>query len=305
MTVTLRPMVRDDVGKATELWNADYVHDRVSPRRVEQIAFGDPHGGAEGNLAAVEGGELVGFVCCVAPGAAVTWMPRFAFLKGICARSYEPGDVADALAAGAEGFAVGSGKEGVHVVEYAAGGYFFPGIPLEYPDKIAFFLRRGYGQGRELHDVSVGLEQFTPTEQQQQAFRRAAARGISIVPYEPAMLDAMREMVAVLNMPYWFPAGWESRYSTARHTFVAIQGGKMLGYADYRPDAERGDFGTTAVLPELRGQGIGSCLLVASMLRMKELGTPQVWAHWANTPFYLKNGWRICRRYATFHKTLA
>ena len=303
MATVLRRMTPDDVGEAVELWNADYVHDPVGPARLELIVFGDPHGDPDGRLAAVTGGALAGFVCCVAPS--VAWMPPHAFLKGLCARSYGPGGAADDLLGAAEQFAARCGKEGVHVVEYAAAGYFFPGIPFEYPDKIEFFVRHGYRQGRELHDVDVGLGDFTPTAQQQAAFQKAAAEGIEILPYGPAMLDMMKGMVDALQMPYWFPPGWEAHYSSARNTFVAVQKGKMLGYANYQPNAERGDFGTTAVLAELRGRGIGSCLLVASMLRMKELGTPRVWAHWANTPFYLKNGWRICRRYATFHKTLA
>jgi hypothetical protein len=41
-----------------------------------------------------------------------------------------------------------------------------------------------------------------------------------------------------------------------------------------------------------------------SMLSMKDLGTPKATAGWAETNFYLKSGWRICRQYASFQKKL-
>jgi GNAT superfamily N-acetyltransferase len=105
-------------------------------------------------------------------------------------------------------------------------------------------------------------------------------------------------------MPDWFPPGWEARYRRERHTVVALRNAEMLGYADFHPGPERGSFGPTAVRPDERGRGIGSCLLAEAMRRMKELGTPRAWAYWANTPFYLKNGWRICRTYVAFRRPL-
>lgn len=52
MGAALRPMTRDDVPEAVELWNADYVHDQVSPRRFERVVFDDRHYDREGVLAA-------------------------------------------------------------------------------------------------------------------------------------------------------------------------------------------------------------------------------------------------------------
>jgi GNAT superfamily N-acetyltransferase len=304
MSTVLRPMTSEDVPRAVELWNASYPDDQVSQRRFERVVFGDRHYEEAGVLTAERDDRPVGFVCCVAPEPGSTWLGHSAVLKGICAGTYGPGGVADELLSAAEGFARARGMDGLHVVEYAAGGYFFPGIPYAYEAQIAFFERNGYDRVGELHDVEVGLEDFAPTEWQAAAARRAAENGIEIVGYEPSMLGMLEELVAAIRMPQWFRDGWQEQYRSKRHTFVAVQGDRMLGYANYAPGDERGSFGTTAVLPDMRGQGIGSCLLVASMLKMKELGTPKVWAHWANTPFYLKNGWHICRRYATFHKDL-
>jgi hypothetical protein len=59
------------------------------------------------------------------------------------------------------------------------------------------------------------------------------------------------------------------------------------------------------VLEAYRRHGIGTCLLLESMLSMKELGTPKATAgRVAETSFYLKNGWQICRQWAPFQKKL-
>ena len=304
MSAALRPMTRENVPEAARLWNADYVHDRVSVQRFEGIIFSDRHYDEEAALVALEDERVSGFVSCVAPLAAESGIGPFGYLKGLCARGYGPGGTADCLLHAAEKLAAARGKEAIKVVEYAGGGYFFPGIDLRYDDKITFFLRNGFERTGEIQDVEADLTGFASGPRQRETQERVGATGVRILPYDTSMLDMMRELVAAIKMPQWFPEGWEERYGSKRHTFVAIRGDALVGYANYRPDPERGDFGTTAVLPELRGRGIGSCLLAASMLKMKKSGTPKVVAGWANTSFYLKNGWRVSRRYATFRKPL-
>jgi hypothetical protein len=50
--------------------------------------------------------------------------------------------------------------------------------------------------------------------------------------------------------------------------------------------------------------GIGTVLLLESMLRMKAEGMPIVTAGWADVPFYLKSGWSVSRRYVIFERKL-
>ena len=63
-------------------------------------------------------------------------------------------------------------------------------------------------------------------------------------------------------------------------------------------------FGPIAVLEDQREKGIGTCLLLESMLQMKALGAPNVTAGWATVTFYTKNGWRVSRRYSVFQRSL-
>jgi GNAT superfamily N-acetyltransferase len=302
--MTMRPMTRADVPDALRLWNADFVHDAVAEDRLEKVIFDDPHFPEGIALVLEEGGELAGFLYAVAPDPSATWVGNVCFLKLMCGPPDEEGSPAERLLEVAEGFCVDQGCEGVHVVEYAAGGHIIPGIDRRYGKKMAFFEERGYSESREIRDVALDLTDFEPGPWAREARQQAADRGIGILPYDTSMIGMLREFVADIGMGHWFRQGWQKRYFSGCHTFVAVQDGRILGYADYAPGEEYGHLGTTAVRRELRGQGIGSCLLTACMVRLKELGTPLVVAEWANTPFYLKNGWQIWRRYAVLHKAL-
>jgi predicted N-acetyltransferase YhbS len=302
--VTLRPLTRDDVPEAARLWNDSFIHDRAGEERLGAIIFGDRNHDQDSALAAVEDGRIAGFVSCIAPPGPQRLLRSFAYVKAVCARSYETGGAADVLLGAAEKLFTARGKEAIKVIEYAGGGYFFPGIDLRYADRIELLIRNRYERVGEIQDVEADLDGFSPRPEQRELQQRIAAAGIEVVPYDPSMLETMKELVAAIRSPFWFREGWEEGYRRERDTFVAIRDGEVLGYANYHPGPRLGGFGTTAVLPQLRGQGIGSCLLIASMLKMKELGTPKVVAGWANTPFYLKNGWSVARRYATFRKPL-
>ncbi|MGQ9514644.1 MAG: GNAT family N-acetyltransferase [Thermoproteota archaeon] len=126
--------------------------------------------------------------------------------------------------------------------------------------------------------------------------------GVTIEPYQPKYLESMRKFVEKLNYPQWFPKGWESDFSKSGFTLIALLGEEVVGWANFNP--EGGDFGPIAVLEELRGNGIGTCLLLESVLRMKAMATPNVTAGWANVPFYLKNGWHASRRCSVLQKKI-
>jgi GNAT superfamily N-acetyltransferase len=131
------------------------------------------------------------------------------------------------------------------------------------------------------------------------------------------MLDKMRIFVNKLAYWQWFPAEWEDGFGSSGHHLVALKDGQadqthpadkiypIVGWANYRPDPQDGEFGPIGVLEAYRGNSIGTCLLLESMLRMRELGTPKATAGWVDAlDFYLKNGWQICRQWAPFQRKL-
>lgn len=155
------------------------------------------------------------------------------------------------------------------------------------------------------NDLFINLTGFEPSEYHREARRKAGEAGVTIVPYRPEMLGQMREFVRKVNILQWFPDGWEDSFGKDDHTLVALQGEEIVGWAEYWPHPEKGGFGPIAVLPEERHHGIGTCLLLESMLRMKAQGVPEAIAGWAATEFYRRSGWEICRQYAALEKKLA
>jgi len=234
------------------------------------------------------------------------------FVKGLFVLdAYWEQGVGEKLLTQAEAYLVSKGKRAIKVTAYIGGRYFFNGIDLRYERLLALMTGCGYERLRDwgeictIDDVAVDLTDFEPTAYHIEARVRVAAIGVKITPYDPAMLDKMRIFAEkLLGYEHWFPAGWEDGFGTSGHHLVALKDDEIVGWADYRPDPQDGEFGPIGVLEAYRGNGIGTCLLVESMLRMKELGTPKVTAEWAETDFYLKNGWYICRQWAPFQKKL-
>jgi len=114
----------------------------------------------------------------------------------------------------------------------------------------------------------------------------------------------MREFVEKLNMKHWFPDGWERDFGKGGHTLVAFKNGKIVGWAAYLPNEPVSEFDGIAVLEDYRRRGIGTCLLLESMLRLKEFGVSKVVARWAPEGFYSKSGWKTYRQYMVFQKRI-
>ena len=313
----IRALERSDILQVVEGWNRTLVYDRVTQERFEEIILNDPNYEREGNIIVLYQGKIVGFVSAVAREGAAGKDGRggpddkdHGYIKGMFVLDgYWHTGVGKKLLDQAEEYLASKGKRVINVVVYT-GRYFFPGIDLRYERLLGLFAGNGYerlldwGKICTIDDLAVNLTDFEPGAYHRQAREKTAKIGAEITTYHPNMLEKMRAFVEKLNMGYWFPKGWEEWFGENEHTLVALKGQKIIGWASYWPDEKGGGFGPTGVLEAYRGHGIGTCLLLESMLRMKELGIPKVTASWAVTEFYLKSGWEICRQYAPFQKKL-
>ena len=123
--------------------------------------------------------------------------------------------------------------------------------------------------------------------------------------WRPELLGEMRRFVEEGAQSQWFPVGWEARYGEPDETTVVLRrGGEIVGWAHYWPGRPRCGFGPILVLPRARGNGYGSLLLRECMARAARGGGEYMSAGWANTPFYVMNGWHIVRRFAVLLKEL-
>ena len=312
-----RTLAKPDIPQIVEAWNRALAYDRVTQERFEWTILDDPNCEPEGNVVALDRGQIVGFVSVDARGGEPHQKDE-GFIKGLfVGDGYWDRGVGERLLERAEAYLVSRGKSAIHVTAYIGGRYFFNGIDLRYEELLALFAGCGYERVRDwgeictIDDVGVDLAGFEPTAYHVEARKRMAAKGVRIVPYHPAMLQEMRTFVEQLAEWEWFPSGWEDGFGSRGHHLVALKDGEadgthpIVGWADYRPDPQDGEFGPIGVLEAYRGNGIGTSLVLESMLRMKELGTPKATAGWVSeTSFYLKCGWHISRQWAPFQKKL-
>ncbi len=73
-----------------------------------------------------------------------------------------------------------------------------------------------------------------------------------------------------------FGSGWGDEFASSfrsipASSFIALRGGRIVGFACYEVTC-RGFFGPTGVLESERGKGIGTVLLLRSLLGLRELG---------------------------------
>jgi GNAT superfamily N-acetyltransferase len=307
----IRTLEELDIPKVVEAWNQSLIYDQITRERFERVVLKDPNYEKEGSILALDRSKIVGLVIAVAregiSGKDNRGRPEEkdnGYIKGFfLLDDYWDTGIGERLLDEATGYLRSKGKSLIKVVVYT-GRYFFPGIDTRYKRLLRFFDENSFERVHIIDDVAVNLRDFEPTEYHREARRRIAEIGVEITTYRPEMLGKMREYVKKLNMKQWFPKGWEKGFGEKGHTLVALKGEEIVGWANYWPSKECGGFGPIGVLREFRGNGIGTCLLLESMLRMKELDTPQAIAGWAATGFYLKNGWHIYRQYVVFQKRI-
>lgn len=311
MNYGFRRLRRSDIAQVVGGWNACLPHDEITEEKFESIVFDDPNFEGEGNIVATINHMIVGLSAAVAregvagrDGRGQEYERDFGYIKGLfVVDEHREGNVKRTLLERALRFLKSKGKKIVKVGQYT-GIYFSPGIDKRYEDELRFYRESGFEEVDTEEDVALDLTTFKATEYQVQAQQSTKDMGVTIEPFQPRHLESMRHFVERLNYPQWFPKGWELDFAKSGGTLVALLGSEVVGWVNYHPNPEGGDFGPIAVLEELRGNGIGTCLLLESVFRMRALATPNVTAGWANVPFYLKNGWKISRRYTVLQRRL-
>lgn len=310
MKIEIRPMEPDEVGEIVKAWNRMLVHDRLDEKTFRDMVLEDANYEKGSTLVATYEGNIVGFMCAVAregvSGADNRGTPEDrdrGYLKAIFViGEFQRRGIGSTLLQEGINYLRSKGKRCMRVVTYT-GRYFFPGVDLRYEPALKFFESEGFTRKQIIDDVYIETIDPNITEFYNRARQKAEKIGVSVVDYEPSMLNAMRIFVQKLNMVWWFPEGWEEWYKSEGNKVVAIIGDEIVGWASFGTANDIGWFGPTAVLEEMRHNGIGSWMLMESVLQMKNKGAKRVFASWANTPFYIANGWKIYRQYAVFEKS--
>jgi len=303
-SITVRSLGPDDVPSAVALFNARFPHNQITERSFHRVVFGDAHYDPDSTLIAFDAGVLSGFACAVIgepereTGECNGYVKAFLFAG-------EREDAGAALLGRICSFLSSRGVKRVQAGEYGGGPYFFPGVDLRYEDTVGFFETHGWRTTGTIQDMRIELSSWSLTDRDRARIEEVEGRGIAIKPFAPVMIPAMKVFVEQMQEKNWFREGWEDVWAKGRPAVVAFDSGGIIGYAEYRPSKAEGSFGPTEVLESRRERGIGSVLLLAAMLLLKETGARAATAHWVYPPeLYTHRGWSTCRRYAVFGKTL-
>ena len=311
MLFSIRPMEELDITGVVQGWNLSLSYDQVSEKHFKRVILDDANYEKDSCLVATHDGKIIGFISTIVRegilGADNRGRPEeevLGYIKGFYVlEEFRRNGIGSRLLDGSIKYIKSKGKSFVRILEYT-GNYFFPGIDTRYESAISFLEYKGFYKEYVINDVDIDTTDFQITDQHEDARQRAEKVGVHVEDYDPSMLDEMRIFAKKLDMISWFPEGWEDRFRSKGNKVVALKGKEIVGWASFSVSGDIGWFGPTGVLEKIRHNGIGSCVLLESVLQMKNAGAKRVIASWANTPFYIANGWKICRQYVVFEKSL-
>ncbi|MHA1998572.1 MAG: GNAT family N-acetyltransferase [Promethearchaeota archaeon] len=298
----------EDVVQLVPIWNQQFVHDVLDEARFRRVILEDLNYEPEDALVAVVDNDVVGCISTVVKdgvngrdGAGRGKDEGIGYIKCLFTINGPVGCKAKERLLQA-GLAYLKSKD-IHaiIVGTYTGQYFFPGVDVRYTYQLAFYESHGFVYNDYDEDVTIDLVGgggVSPIRASH--LEKIEEMGISIVSYSPEHLPMVQDFVPTVEYSEWFPFGWEDSFGKGENkdTILAVKGNVVIGWVDYHVQSK--EFGPIAVRPEYRRKGIGSALLVESCYQMQARGVDRVVAGWANTPFYVANGWHVCRTYWSF-----
>ena len=298
--MSIRLMTLSDVPKVIEGWNSVLIHDHLNEDEFRKMILDNPNYHPNGTFVSVDGERVIGFITSLATG-----VEQGLIVAMYVRPEYIETQLPDGLLQCAENYLLTQGTTRVKVDGLA------PGVDSRYEKLLKCYERAGYEYIRTQDDMECELSGWSPTIYQQKKIQQVKEYGVRVVDYTLSTPESLQEFAkqAAQELPSdWF---WE-RWEYGPTMVIALRESEIIGYANYwseptlpyGPKENYGGFGPIGILREHRGHGVGTWLLVESMLRVQSLGRTHIWANWTNTPFYVPNGWKVFRQGTIFEKIL-
>lgn len=301
----IRKMTSSDMPKVLEGFNSVLIHDCLGEEEFRKGFIDKPNYDANGTFVSVEGESVIGFISSLATSDGQGFIVAM-YVRPQYIETQLPADLLQC----AQDYLKTREAMRVKVGEVRNSG-LPPGVDVRYEDLLKCYQRAGYEWKRTLDGVEYELSGWSPTAYQQEKIELAKAYGVRVVDHTQSTPEALREFAqrAARELPTdWFWEYWEY----GPNLVIAVRETEIVGYANYWSEPtllygkkeNYGGFGTLGVLRKHRGHGIATWLLVESMRCVQRFGCTHIMTDWANTPFYLANGWRVCRQFAVFEKVI-
>lgn len=311
--VSIRPYAVDrDEGGAYRLWQVALGATWPLSQAVFHRITADPAAYQPGDhLIAERGGELVGMVATQAVRTPGEPRPRGGVLALLVAPAWRRQGIGRALLA--QGVAH-LRRRGVTRVQLGGGArsYFWPGVPLDLPDAVAFFAACGWPEVERSFDLVLPLRDVRQPAGIDEALVRQRVQIAPATPWQmPAILAFERR-----QFPQWLPFFEQPAAHGACTDVLAASGpdGAVLGTAllldpraawRERPftwaailGADTGGIGALGVAESWRGRGIGLALAARVTASLLERGTATSYVGWTwLVDWYGRLGYRPWREY--------
>ncbi len=311
--VTIRGYRPEDESGLLQAWNAALWADPIGPATWRAKVLLDPNFESDGCFVAEAEGEVCGFLLSLVRRVPFfndgleperSWITAF----GV-APAWQGRGLGGAILDAALDRLRHMGRQTVAIAPYVPN-YFTPGVDVTaYARGLDVLTRRGFETIERPLSMRAELTAFRVPEAIAERAERLRAEGIEV---RPARLS---DIVPVLDfVQRHFTWDWHREASGVFadlfagdprqvSMLVAVQGGRVLGYAEHR--GER--FGPFGVDPGLRSRGIGRVLLAATLGEMLKKNYHAAWFLWTGDDaarLYAQCGFHEVRRFAVLRKAL-
>ncbi len=289
----------------------------MTERLFRQQVLDDPFAQPGGNLVALDGRRVAGWLLCRRLGAVPPSLAGYSGRASIGALCVDPDyrrrGIGSRLYEQGERFLTAQGAAAISVVHYP--GHLTPGIPFEAPELKAFFDRRGFQPWTEASDLRRQRDDGLIDSHAEVEWR---APGMQAT-LRPAREGEQAAITAFLGRE--FPGGWE--YEAARDfdaggepadTLIAAGTGKVFGFCrTYTPESLHlggsthwfpllgnrwGGLGPIGVAAAHRGRGLGLALLRYGISSLKRREVDDMVIDWTVLErFYARAGFGVWKRY--------
>jgi len=313
--VPFEPWMTDQV---IELWNRCIgEHYPMTERLFRQNVLGDPFAQKEGNLVALEGDRVIGWVLARYLSDVPKELESFKGRASIGAFCVDPDfrnrGIGTALYEAAENFLRSHAPSFITVVHYPY--HLTPGVPAEAADLKSFLERQGFSNWSMTYDLRRQLHDYQiPTEVERLLKERNPQ-----VEIRPAREGEQQAIVDFVKRE--FPGGW--CYDTKRFfdkggdpsdIVIVVERDEIIGFCHtFTPESIElrgsthwfpllqgrwGGLGPIGIAADHRGRGLGLALLCYSVWHNKQRGVTDMVIDWTGlVDFYGRIGFKIWKRY--------
>ena len=307
------PMTEADLPRWSLAWNSVLIHDQASLDHLRHAVLGDPNYEPEGVVVAEDDdGGVLGLSACIVrrtaegkDGQGDNWEFGVGFLKAFFVLEGADGERAAAdLLEASEAFSRAAGKRVVQLTLYSYH-YLFPGLDLRYERLRETMSRHAYRDIATIEDVAVDLR-GEEVAARLTRYRGRAGSDAEVLTWEPGLLPMMRCFVEEAGRRTGSRSAGRrtTRSRTIPSSSCAATARSSAGRALARADA-RAALGPFSSSRGSAAKATARCCCWSACPAAQARGSPRMTAGWANTGFYVSQGWSIVRRYAVFRKELA